>query len=323
MRRLVPALVLLACATPAAALDCSAPKADVDKALCASPEARAADEAMAAAWKTAHDSAAGADRDALLATQRLWIKRRGYGCDSEQPDYAACLVVDTQARRAWLLAQPEAGPGTGNPMQRAIVFRPGRNGAYSVDVELLKFVDPKAPGEKTFNAAVTKMIADVPKDTKDIDRDRTYSHDLTMRMTWASPRLLSARLDGYDFEGGAHGNPYTLGLNIDVAGGRKFAFADAFDAAAHQKLDEDCYRQVSKERRKRLGEDIAKDFDKEMRKTLHKDVGDLEFWNFTAKGATIIFGAYELGSYAEGSYTCEIPLQRLKDLAKPAFPLPD
>ena len=46
-------------------------------------------------------------------------------------------------------------------------------------------------------------------------------------------------------------------------------------------------------------------------------------WSFSARGANLTFGVYDLGSFAEGAYSCDFPLARLKELAKPGFPLPE
>jgi uncharacterized protein YecT (DUF1311 family) len=325
MRRsafLVAAAALAACAGPAAAFDCATARSPLDKALCASPALKSADDAMAAAWKTAHDSAAGADRDMLLASQRAWIKRRADICDQAEQGYVACQIADTEARRNYLASRPETGPGLDSPMKPALVVIPGRKGNYDVDVELTRFAEPKTPGEKTLNAEVAKLVADVPKDTKDIGKDEIWSYARTMRVVYASPHLISARIEGYDFTGGAHGNPLTWGLNIDVPGGRKLAFADAFDHAAAQKLEADCAAQVLKQKKERLGDLPTGDDLKAFHKDLHNVFADLGAWDFSTRGASIVFANYAVGAYAEGQYTCEFPLAKLKELAKATFPLP-
>lgn len=323
MRRIwMAGLGLLAGAAPALAMDCKAARTDIEKAICASPEAVAADAAMVAAYNALRERLAPADREALLVSQRAWIKRRGFGCESDKPAYAQCLANETSQRRAFFEARAEAGPGVDSALIPVIVARPGKPRDWEIDVELLKFVEPKTPGEMTFNAEVAKMLKDIPTDRKEIERNQTWSHDVWMRLTWLSPRLLSSRIEGYEFSGGAHGNPSTIGLNIDMKSGRKLAFADGFDKAAQEKLTEACMAQIVPEKVKR-GMDAPKgDELKTLRQGVDEGLAILDTWNFTPKGATIVYGHYAIGSYAEGTYECDVPLARLKELAKKDFPLP-
>lgn len=314
--------VLIATA-PAAAMDCKAAKSEVDKAICSSPQAIAADAAMSAAYTALREKSSPAEREALLVSQRAWIKRRGYGCESDKPGFAQCLAKDADQRRAFFEARPEGGPGIDSPLRPEIVARPGRPRDWEIDVELLKFVAPRTPGEKTFNAEIAKMLAGVPTDRKEIERNMTYAHDIWMRLTWLSPRLISARIEGYSFEGGAHGNPSTAGLNIDTRTGRKLAFADAFDKAAQEKLTGACLAQIVPEKMRRGMDEPKGEELKTLRQGVDEGLSGLDTWNFNARGATIVFGHYTLGSYAEGAYECDVPLARLKELAKKDFPLPE
>ena len=167
------------------------------------------------------------------------------------------------------------------------------------------------------------MLQGIPTDRKEIERNQTFSYDIWMRLTWLSPRLISARLEGYSFEGGAHGNPTTWGLNIDTKSGRKLVFADAFDKVAREKLTASCLAQIVPEKVRR-GMDAPKgdELDR-LRANIDENLSSLDTWNFSAKGGTIVFGHYVVGSYAEGTYECDVPLARLKELATKDFPLPE
>lgn len=303
-------------------MDCKAARSEVEKAICSSSAARAADDAMVAAYKKAHAASAGDQRAMLLAAQRLWIERRGASCDMQQPGLGECLARETDARRAFLESRAETGPGAG-PMEPVLVVTPARKGAYQVTVELTRFAAPATAGQKALNAEVARMIRDVPRKSADLDKDVKYAHDVAMRVTYASPRLVSARFDGYDFEGGAHGNPWSSAVNIDMATGRKLGFADAFDKQAREKLDAECLVQVLRQKKERgAAEPVGADL-KDIRKNLDEGLGDLGSWNFSASAATIVFGPYNLGPYAEGSYSCEFPVAHLKTLAARNFPLPE
>ena len=62
---------------------------------------------------------------------------------------------------------------------------------------------------------------------------------------------------------------------------------------------------------------------KQLRANIDETLSSLDTWNFSAGGATIVFEHYSIGSYAEGAYECEVPLARLRELAKKGFPLPE
>ena len=324
MRRTAFAIIgFFATVASAAAMDCKAAKSDIEKAICASPLALAADEAMVAAYNALRQRMAPAERAALLVAQRGWLKRRGLGCESDKPAYGQCLADDNNQRRAFLEARPESGPGVESALQPIVIARPGKPRDWEIDVELLRFVEPKSPGEKTFNVEVAKMVREIPTDRGEIGRDQTYSHNAWMRLTWLSPRLIFARVEGYVFSGGAHGNPFTTGLNIDTKIGRKLSFADAFDHAAREKLADACLAQIIPEKVRRGLEAPKGDDLKSLRQGIDEGLSHLDVWNFSAKGATIIYGNYAIGSYAEGAYECLVPLARLKQLAKRDFPLPE
>lgn len=317
------AITLVLGVSSAQAMDCKAAREDVDKAICASPAALAADEAMVAAYKAARERMPAAERESLLVSQRAWIKRRGYACEADKPGYAQCLLEETDKRRAFLEARPERGPGLDSALQPDIVAKPGKPRDWEIDVELLKFVDPKTPGEKTFNAEVARIIKEIPTDRSEIERNQTFSHDVWLRVTWLSPRLISARIEGYEFTGGAHGNPSTFGLNIDAKSGRKLSFADAFDKAARERLVGECLAKIVPEKVRRGADEPKGDELKLLRDNIDENLSKLETWNFSAKGATVVFGHYVVGSYAEGAYECDVPLARLKELARKDFPLPE
>lgn len=323
MRTLCLTAAAIVIAAPAAAMGCKAARGDVDKAICASPQAVAADEAMVGAYNALRGRMSPAEREALLVSQRAWIKRRGGGCEADKPDYAQCLTKETDQRRAFFDARPEGGPGVASALQPVIVAKSGKPRDWEIDVELLRFVEPKTSGERTFNAQVAKMLKDIPTDRSEIERDQTFSHDVWMRVTWLSPRLISARIEGYGFSGGAHGNPTTVGLNIDTQSGRKLAFADAFDGAARVKLADGCLAKITPEKVRRGIDEPKGDELKQLRANIDETLSNLDTWNFSAGGATIVFEHYAIGSYAEGAYECEVPLDRLRELAKKGFPLPE
>ncbi|MFZ4532578.1 MAG: RsiV family protein, partial [Alsobacter sp.] len=57
-------------------------------------------------------------------------------------------------------------------------------------------------------------------------------------------------------------------------------------------------------------------------KSISAGLSDFGNWSLSPAGAWIVFNPYELGSYAEGSYECTLPLPALRRLSK-GLPLPE
>ena len=158
-----PRARLLLAPEAASAFDCAKAKSADEKAICASPEAKAADDAMAAAYLALRKTAAGADRNALDAAQTRWLGRRSQNCSDDDGNAfhrsktLACFAVASSARAAFLTGAPEAGPGAPTPMAPTFRIEKGRKGHADVDFQLVKFVQPASPGERAFNAAADKL----------------------------------------------------------------------------------------------------------------------------------------------------------------------
>ncbi len=334
MPKLTPiaALILLASAAPvpigssAWALDCSKAKTPQDKALCADPRAAAADAAMSKAYTDLAARLPEADKKALIISQRAWLKDRANLCSDAKADtQAKCLIDQSVAREHYLAGQPEAGPGTGGKLTPVFIQQPGRKGYYEVDVTALKFTPATTPAEKLFNTEMDKYLKDMPsgKIEDEFGRDMIYSFMVHARMVYASPKLISARVESYQFEGGAHGNGGTSDINIDAASGKLLTFSDVFAAGATEKLEAECTQQILKEKAARMsGGTIEGDDLKVLKKSIGEGIARLDSWSFEPKGATVDYNAYELGAYAEGAYSCNFSRAFLKPLVKVSFALP-
>ncbi len=317
-------ILLFGLSQPALAMDCRKATSPVDKAICADPAALGADQELEKAYSTLYSHASEADKKQILQSQRAWLKLRVNGCSEEKKPSAKCLIDMTQSRSLFLQGKPESGPGTGQDLTPLIIEQAATAKLYEEDIALMKFSTPALPGEKLFNTEMDKLLKDVPS-TKDADdtQDMTYSYDLTLHLTYASPRFLSASVETYTFEGGAHGNYGKSGINIDVAKGKLLAFADVFEPSAHQKLEDSCLSQIKTQRKeKSIDEELDPKTLKEMHGTISDTIGRMDGWFFSGKDGTVTFDPYAVGSYAEGSYTCVFPLEVLKPLYKAGSVLP-
>ncbi len=143
-----------------------------------------------------------------------------------------------------------------------------------------------------------------------------------MRLAYASPQLVSAHVDAYEYTGGAHPNSYTANVNVDMRLGRELAFADLLDKAAAGRIFDLCADQVRKQKidKGETPDDLGDPA--ELRKSVEAASGDLKAWSFGADAAVIGYDPYAVGAYAEGAFDCMIPYATLRPLAKPDFPLP-
>ncbi len=323
LRALAAALGLAA--SPASALDCDKAASPSEIAICADPAARAADSAMADAFAALLAGAAPSAKPAIVAAQAHWLRDRDFACEPENgPKLAACLAEQSGRRRAFLAAEPEAGPGAPGRLAPWFRYEAGAPGKAAVMVQLLRYPSPATPAERAFDSAVDKLAGGIDEPEKGDPAADHYEYDRSMRVTYASPRLISAHIDGFNDTGGAHPNTFSGDVTIDVEQGREATFADLLDEAGAKAVFAYCLKSVIAAKTARMGADAplsAADL-KELAKNVAAETGKLTTWSFSADKATVTYDPYAVGAYVEGAYRCEIPYSALKPLAKPSFPLP-
>ena len=324
---LLAALALLvAAASPARAFDCEKATTPTEKAICADPAARAADAAMAEAFSASMALESPAAKPMLAAAQVRWLRDRDFACDAfKSAELSACLARESARRRAFLAAEPEAGPGAPGRLAPLFRIKQGSKRNAGIDLQLLKYPSPATPAERAFNAAVDKLVGPLDEPQADDPSPGQYEYDRTMRLTYASPRLISAHLDGFNDTGGAHPITFSGNVNIDVNEGREARFSDFIDAAGAKAVFALCLKEIVAEKRRRMGADapLGPDDLKELAKTIAEATGQLTSWSFGADRATVTYDPYAVGAYVEGAYACEIPYMTLKPLAKTSFPFPE
>jgi len=311
-------------APPASALDCQRATTASEKAICADPSALAADSDLGNAFVALHASLDPTAKAQLGAAEVAWLALRDSNCAEEKgPAFGACLARETRARVAFLSGAPEAGPGAPGGIAPVFRMQKGGKGRTDVDVQLLKFVDAATPAERAFNAAVDHLTNDLENPGKDDPLADQWSYTWSMRLAYASPRLISAHAEGDSFMGGAHPNSYSVNINVDVARGREANFADMLDKPAADKIFALCLKQVRDEKTAREGSaDDDSDASKALADSVAEATGDLKAWSFGADAATITYDPYSVGGYVEGAFSCSAPYTTLRPLARSDFPLP-
>lgn len=318
-------LVLASAAVaPAFALDCTKAAAPDEKAICADPQALAADDAMVKAFQALFGKFSDADKKMLLQSQRGWIKTRAASCnDKSGAEQSRCLKEETEKRRKYLAGEPEGGPGSGGKLVPLIVQRAQRKAAYELDINAVHFAPATTAAENLFNSEVDRLLRSAPNIEEDYQAGLSYSYQLTLEVTYASPKFISAHISDYLFAGGAHGSGSTRNINIDATKGVFLSLGDVFSAAGRAKIEAECMRQIVKQKSELLeGEKMSDEDMAQLRTGVEEGLHKLEKWSFSPGTATVTYDADAIGSYAEGPHECEFTTQFLQPLAKPGFVVP-
>jgi uncharacterized protein YecT (DUF1311 family) len=313
------ALTLIAC-QPAAAINCNAASTRQERAICADPAAKAADEQMAAAFAALRASTPDKDRDALMTDQRQWIRTRDDSCSyagsNGRPaaELPACLAKQSDERRLFLSGMPADGPGLPGAIRP--FFLKGKDGRT---ISGLRFVVPRSNGERAFNRAVDDLLKTINvSDGSEGDKTDEFS----VALTFASPSLVSAEVI-ISYPNSAHPVAMYEEINVNLAAGRMLTFEDIFRREALASLASQCRPQFDDF----VGEAARSDLsDNEMRDEILKDREDLvqrslidmTRWNVGSRRMTLIVedrGRSRLMS------SCNLDTARLKPLMRPGFNL--
>jgi uncharacterized protein len=319
---LAPAALLWA--TPGLAFDCGKASTTVEHLICGSAEAKASDDAMAAAYSALSAQLDEAGRKDLLASQRWWLSYRDEVCMNGD---ASCVVSLTDTRRDQLTATPvRSGPGAPSFLPH-LFFQEGTPTTYEVNLGYPQIVSPETAGERALNEALemaamgdsSTFLAELGPD--DFVPPGQMDYELSYRIAYADANLVSVGFDIYSYGGGAHPNSWTRAVNFLTGEGRELVFADMFDETGAAALRKICGRQIREEKAERgvPADLIATDVTDQ---TLDGVVRVPLKWVFDEPGLLINFDAYSIGAYVEGSYVCAIDAATLAKIARPGAPLP-
>lgn len=323
----------LAFAPAASAFDCAKASTDTEKAICADPGAKAADDAMGAAYAALLPTLQTDQQSMLKASQVAWLKLREQNCGWQEKaeEKAACLVEITDKRTAYFSGKPDSGPGYGDSAKLTpyLFAREFGKGHCSADVSLYRFAGAAAdPGERALNSWVNGISTSTEKEyggytEGDLPEGMTCEYSASAAVSYASPELIAMNVGIYMFGGGAHGNYYSTAVTLDRKAGKVLAFGDVFDAAAAKTLTAACTAGIRAEKTKRLeGAGDAAEIEKMVADdmvsyadAIGQGVGDFANWIVYEDRAEVYFAPYALGSYAEGDYTCPLSKDVLQKAA--------
>ncbi|WP_395674926.1 lysozyme inhibitor LprI family protein [Inquilinus sp.] len=318
---LIPAVLLAGAASPAWAFDCAKARTALEKAICADPAAKRADDAMGAAYAAVQAAPGQAEGPMLLHNQRAWLQRRESGCrDWRQPDPTfdgACLARETEARRRLLAGEADyTGPGA-LPFRPAFVGQidPARKVEVSISLPQLTAGAGPAPG-------LDKLLRAMAGSADDrADDDPRYSYDSGYAITYNSGELVSVVFDIYVDHGGAHGQGVQAAANYSPALGRALKLDDLVDSKGVAALTDRCRTLLRQEKLERGATPDTVDGDL-TEQAVADGIRSIDSWQFRRDAVAIHYDAYALGAYAEGPYDCVLPWAEIRRAAKPGAPLP-
>lgn len=335
MRRLLVAgLVALAFGTAqgeAASFDCRKASSTHETLVCGDRELSAADDRVAAAYKTALGAVSDASRALLVKGQRSWLTfiktvcRLDGSADSDE-DAVACLKreyddrerqLDTAAQRLGGLVfvrvddfrARKSDDNTGN-----------RTGFVTTELAFPLIDRPVTDGQRAFNKFVEDRTrrrgAAPPPDDDNTDTATDY------RILGASPELVSVEFGTSEYgHGAAHPDAFLSTVLWLLKAGRELRAGDLFDAAKPWSPA------VARLCRDALAETAKRD-DLDLRipapQELAKMVAEIRRWSLEPEGLGVQFQVYELGSRIQGAPQAVIPWHDLKPwlAAKPAITIP-
>lgn len=302
---------------PAAlALDCTKATTDVEKAICANPRLKMADDRMSEAYAALRKRLRGNDLKMLAASQRKWLKLR--------EENASQILELTEARRRFLAGAPESGKGIGQRLIPVFIEQDGDAHSYDVNFELLRFAKPKSDVEKRFNAEVDKVLkqANLSKDmSKSAPEGTRNVQTARMILTYASPKFLSARILSSQSLGGARGLRQTQALNVDLGRGDFLDATSLLDGATFSVLKKDCTQWLLLQKIEQLGEKYRFEDDPSYNDAaLEKGLKTVENWTIWQDKAEVVFNEGQLGNYREPAYKCAFETDSLPALSDFGMP---
>lgn len=138
-----------------------------------------------------------------------------------------------------------------------------------------------------------------------------YSSDLSFMVTRADDNVISFTENSYDYMGGAHGMPYTAGINYDANTGERIAFTDLSN-------DPDAFHAETLAYNQELA---LAEYSLAMFNTDNITDGTLEevlyaddMWYLTTTGLNFMSPPYALAPYADGTLIFTIPYGYLADM---------
>jgi len=150
---------------------------------------------------------------------------------------------------------------------------------------------------------------------EDFPYEMQYTFETGFQVEYNSKKILSIVMTHYQFTGGAHGNYFALGYNIEMKNGSVLTLKDIIKEDSFDLLAYECEQAIlEKYEANSLIE--AGLFEDEI--TI---LDDQDF--YILPGMLVLqFDPYEIGPWSMGEVTTEIPFEKIMDILKGNLPFP-
>jgi len=171
--------------------------------------------------------------------------------------------------------------------------------------------------EEEFKQSIT-WFEEVKSDSaffEDYPYEVQYTFETGFQTEFNSRDFISIVLSHYQFTGGAHGNYFALGYNIDMKDGRVLSLKDIIKEDSFDLLAYEC-EQAILEKFKANSIIEAGLFEDEIIIPEDQDF-------YIVPGMLVLqFDPYEIGPWSMGEITTEISFEKIKDILKGNLPFP-
>jgi hypothetical protein len=230
------------------------------------------------------------------------------GCDRAEPDPPQQVrairselplqYADNTAHAEVALALPEAVKAL--PELHAELYRE--------ELAALQAFQKTAASDRTGEGA--EMLKDMPP----------FSDRITWRVTADTPDLLGLAREESFYSGGAHPNSKLSGMIVSKREKRAVPLTDLLQPSGYSRLDQALCEAIKAAKRDRTGDEtISGEFQgcpaaRQSQATLAPSDQSGK-----AAGLLFLYGPYELGAYAEGSYEVVVPADAFADALRPEW----
>ena len=152
------------------------------------------------------------------------------------------------------------------------------------------------------------MLSDMESDYTPI----AYSSELSFTVTRADSNVISFTENGYDYMGGAHGMPYTIGINYDTKTGELITFTDLSDNPDAFRADTLAFNQALAQTEYYSMQMFSQDdiTNGTLEQVLYADGA----WYLSTSGLVFMSAPYALAPYAAGTLEFTIPYSDLANM---------
>ena len=171
--------------------------------------------------------------------------------------------------------------------------------------------------EDEFKQTITwydEIVADTTY-SPEYARENPYTFDTGYQVVYNSKEFISLIFSHYQYTGGAHGNYFAACYNINMSDGSVLTLNDIINEGSLDLLAYECEESVLETYQANSLMDAGL-FENEISLTSDQDF-------YIIPGSLVLqFDPYEIGPYAMGEITAEIPFEKISDILKENLPFP-